>query len=559
AEEGLYKFFEECGTKRKNGSSVLKQLRKFYREGKFNAHVNAFRAHIAIGGTVRVFIKRHYPRVKFSDEAIRLLKLKLPRAESNFSELTSLLSEARRIEGCHVGAWPGLPRESSDTAEETATPMGAETACLEEHLDASSTTEQKEPTPSYNDTTDSDYGDSDSDLIWIPPPRVADAKLTLRGALGDGDSSSSNEETEPTETLAAKNYYFRSITNSYIRDGWCVHVTDWEATEEPMPSLSRRLFPGTVRVFIKRHYPRVKFSDEAIRLLKLKLPRAESNFSELTSLLSEARRIEGCHVGAWPGLPRESSDTAEETATPMGAETACLEEHLDASSTTEQKEPTPSYNDTTDSDYGDSDSDLIWIPPPRVADAKLTLRGALGDGDSSSSNEETEPTETLAAKNYYFRSITNSYIRDGWCVHVTDWEATEEPVDNLPPGMVAAFNRRRRAQARRAFIEDEAGHTRERRRPSAEAPRLRRRPLRRLRRIHISLVNTVTPKRTASSYLIRFISVVVLCRRPSVFRCCYRIAARGERPRQPPPADAPGTRAPLLCSLLVILLCGPPY
>ncbi|KAF4045217.1 hypothetical protein GN244_ATG02601 [Phytophthora infestans] len=237
-----------------------------------------------------------------------------------------------------------------------------------------------------------------------------------------------------------------------------------------MRSLSRRRFIGAVRAFIKRHYPRVKFSDKAIRLLRLKLPQAESNSSELASLLSEAftallqggrRRIEGSHVRAWPGLPRESSDA-------------------DAGSAAEQKEPTFSNNDTADSDH--SNSDVIWIPPPRVAEVKLTPRQALGDGDSSSSDEKTEPTEALAAGNYYARSISNSYIRDGRRVYVADWEATEEPAANLPPRMVAAFNRRRRDQVRRASIEDEAGHTRERRRSSAEAPSSRRRPLRRLRR-----------------------------------------------------------------------------
>ncbi|KAF4143667.1 hypothetical protein GN958_ATG07139, partial [Phytophthora infestans] len=114
----------------------------------------------------------------------------------------------------------------------------------------------------------------------------------------------------------------------------------------------------------------------------------------------------------------------------------------------------------------------------RATEAKSTLRKALGDGDSSGSNKETEPTGTLAAGNYCVRSITSPYIRNGRRVYLTDWESTEEPADNLPLEMVAAFNRRRRAPVRRAFIEDEAGHTRERRRPSADAPRSRRRPLR---------------------------------------------------------------------------------
>ncbi|KAF4144376.1 hypothetical protein GN958_ATG06470 [Phytophthora infestans] len=190
-----------------------------------------------------------------------------------------------------------------------------------------------------------------------------------------------------------------------------------------MRSLSRSLFTGAVRALIKQHYPRVKFSDEAIRLLTLQLPQAESNASELSSLLSEEftvlrqggrRRIEVSH-----------------------------EKHLDAGSTAEQKEPTPSNNYTADSDH--SDSDFIWILPPRVAEAKLTMREALGDGDSSSSDEETEPTETLAVGNYYVRSITNAYIRDGQRVYVTDWEAAEEPAANIPPTMVTSFNRHRRA------------------------------------------------------------------------------------------------------------------
>ncbi|EEY67413.1 uncharacterized protein PITG_04445 [Phytophthora infestans T30-4] len=263
--------------------------------------------------------------------------------------------------------------------------------------------------------------------------------------------------------------------------------------------------------------------DEAIRLLRLKLPQAESNSSELTSLLSEAftallqggrHRIEGCHVRAWPGLPRESSDTAEEKTAPMGAENALEEEHLDAGSTAEQKEPTPSSNDTAD-----SDSDVIWIPPPCVAEAKLTLREALGDGDSSSSNEETEPTGTLAAECSQYHQL----LHQGWTARKTKL---------VTP--------------------------RERRRPSANAPSSRRRPLRRLRRIHISLVNIVTPKRTAPSYLIRFFCAAVLCRRPTVCRRCHRIAARGVGPRHPSPADVPGTRAPLLRFFSAAVPCRRP-
>ncbi|KAF4033920.1 hypothetical protein GN244_ATG14129 [Phytophthora infestans] len=169
-----------------------------------------------------------------------------------------------------------------------------------------------------------------------------------------------------------------------------------------MRSLSRSLFTGAVRALIKQHYPRVKFSDEAIRLLTLQLPQAESNASELSSLLSE-----------------------EFTVLRQGGRRRIEVSH---------------------------------------------------DGDSSSSDEETEPTETLAVGNYYVRSITNAYIRDGQRVYVTDWEAAEEPAANIPPTMVTSFNRHRRAWVCRAFIGDEAGHTRERRRPSAEAPSSRRRP-----------------------------------------------------------------------------------
>ncbi|KAF4134143.1 hypothetical protein GN958_ATG06737 [Phytophthora infestans] len=220
--------------------------------------------------------------------------------------------------------------------------------------------------------------------------------------------------------------------------------------------------------------------DEAIRLLRLKLPQAESNSSELTSLLSEAftallqggrHRIEGCHVRAWPGLPRESSDTAEEKTAPMGAENALEEEHLDAGSTAEQKEPTPSSNDTAD-----SDSDVIWIPPPCVAEAKLTLREALGDGDSSSSNEETEPTGTLAAECSQYHQL----LHQGWtarvcnrlgsnrgaCGQPSSWNGRGFQSPSQSSGSSSLHRRR----------------SRERRRPSADAPSSRRRPLRRLRR-----------------------------------------------------------------------------
>ncbi|KUF86360.1 hypothetical protein AM588_10001131 [Phytophthora nicotianae] len=247
-----------------------------------------------------------------------------------------------------------------------------------------------------------------------------------------------------------------------------------------MRPLSRKVFTGAVRAFIKNNYPCVKFSDEAVRLLRLMLSPVESNSSELTSLLSEAfiallqggrRRIEGSHVKAWTDLLREPSDAAEDKSTPMGAEktatTDSLEDcvstldadekqqppsnareetHFDAGSTrAEEKEPTPSNNNTANSDHSDSESDVIWIPPPRVAEAKSTLREALGD-DSGSSGEETKTTATLAAGNYYVRNITDFYVRDGQRVYVTDWEATEEPAANLPPKMVAAFNRRCRAQ-----------------------------------------------------------------------------------------------------------------
>ncbi|KAG2981726.1 hypothetical protein PC120_g24764 [Phytophthora cactorum] len=47
AEANLLKFFQEQGTKRKSGSSVLKQLRKYYHEGKLNGLIEAYRARVA--------------------------------------------------------------------------------------------------------------------------------------------------------------------------------------------------------------------------------------------------------------------------------------------------------------------------------------------------------------------------------------------------------------------------------------------------------------------------------------------------------------------------------
>ncbi|KUF64609.1 hypothetical protein AM587_10016902 [Phytophthora nicotianae] len=50
-EDRLVKFFNGHGIKRKNGSSVLKQPRKFYHEGKLDAVISAYRARVVIGGT----------------------------------------------------------------------------------------------------------------------------------------------------------------------------------------------------------------------------------------------------------------------------------------------------------------------------------------------------------------------------------------------------------------------------------------------------------------------------------------------------------------------------
>ncbi|GMF47667.1 unnamed protein product [Phytophthora fragariaefolia] len=50
AEAQLYKFFEENGIKSKNGSAVLKQLRKFYRESKLDSLIDAYRARVALNG-----------------------------------------------------------------------------------------------------------------------------------------------------------------------------------------------------------------------------------------------------------------------------------------------------------------------------------------------------------------------------------------------------------------------------------------------------------------------------------------------------------------------------
>ncbi|KAF4038696.1 hypothetical protein GN244_ATG09225 [Phytophthora infestans] len=268
------------------------------------------------------------------------------------------------------------------------------------------------------------------------------------------------------------------------------------------------------------------------QLLDLYCPKRSPPFSK-----AEGAAAKAATSRAWPGLPRESSDAAEEKAAPMEAANAREEEHLDAGSAAEQTEPTIMNNDTADSDH--SASEVIWIPPPRVAEAKLTLREALGDGDSST-------------------SLTPTSGMDGACM----WEAPEEPADKLPPGMVAAFNRRRRAQVRQVFIEDEAGHTRDRRRPSVEAPssRVGRFAVSAAHkitgRIQILLVNTVTPKRTAPSYLIRFFSDVVLCRIPTVCRCCYRIAARGKGLRPPPRLRTPQARARCSCALFSLFCCA---
>ncbi|KAG2999244.1 hypothetical protein PC128_g22500 [Phytophthora cactorum] len=52
AEANLLKFFQEHGTKRKGRSSVLKQLRKYYHEGKLNGLIEAYRARVATEGIV---------------------------------------------------------------------------------------------------------------------------------------------------------------------------------------------------------------------------------------------------------------------------------------------------------------------------------------------------------------------------------------------------------------------------------------------------------------------------------------------------------------------------
>ncbi|OWZ15404.1 hypothetical protein PHMEG_00010955, partial [Phytophthora megakarya] len=48
SEENMFKFFVAHGATRKSGSSVLKQLRKYYHEGKLDALITAFRARVAI-------------------------------------------------------------------------------------------------------------------------------------------------------------------------------------------------------------------------------------------------------------------------------------------------------------------------------------------------------------------------------------------------------------------------------------------------------------------------------------------------------------------------------
>ncbi|KAE9102277.1 hypothetical protein PF005_g13662 [Phytophthora fragariae] len=146
-------------------------------------------------------------------------------------------------------------------------------------------------------------------------------------------------------------------------------------------------------------------------------------------------------------------------------------------------------------DSGDdsSDDDVVWIPAPSglpvTTDTGSVLNADDGRDDSEASETEWVPTENLAAPTstapqlYNTRAITNSYMRNGKRVYLVEWEQTEEPATNLPRNIVAAYNRRRRALARRTFIEDQAGHGRGRLRNSEPAPeRRRRRPLRRLRR-----------------------------------------------------------------------------
>ncbi|KUF94055.1 hypothetical protein AM587_10006962 [Phytophthora nicotianae] len=50
AEANLLNFFQEQGTKRKSGSSALKQLRKYYNGGKLNKLIEAYRARVATEG-----------------------------------------------------------------------------------------------------------------------------------------------------------------------------------------------------------------------------------------------------------------------------------------------------------------------------------------------------------------------------------------------------------------------------------------------------------------------------------------------------------------------------
>ncbi|KAG2953262.1 hypothetical protein PC117_g2180 [Phytophthora cactorum] len=52
AEANLLKFFQVQSSKRKSGSSVLKQLRKYYHEGKLNGLIEAYRARVATEGIV---------------------------------------------------------------------------------------------------------------------------------------------------------------------------------------------------------------------------------------------------------------------------------------------------------------------------------------------------------------------------------------------------------------------------------------------------------------------------------------------------------------------------
>lgn len=57
---------------------------------------------------------------------------------------------------------------------------------------------------------------------------------------------------------------------------------------------------------------------------------------------------------------------------------------------------------------------------------------------------------------FQVRRILDRIRRDGVTYYVVDWEPTFEPRGNIPLNLIAAFERERRALARRTFIDDEA-------------------------------------------------------------------------------------------------------